>query len=199
MLSLLPALEAANAAPESIVLTDLFPNVEAFSSAVEAGGGRIDAVTEPVDAARVPAELTGLRTLFTSFHHFRPGPATEVLADAVRQRQGIAVFEFTERNLWLWTLPVLLIPLFVWVSTPWIRPLTWQRLLWTYLVPVVPLIAMWDGLVSNLRTYTPAELERMATGIEGSGYCWRAGRVRAFGPSGVTYLIGWPSRLNPSR
>jgi hypothetical protein len=198
LLSVVEALETDEAASVSVVLTDLFPNLEAFRAAVEQGRGRVECVEDPVDATSVPAELDGFRTMFTAFHHFEPEQATRVLRDAARRRRGIAVFEITERKLWLWALPVLLIPLLVWVSTPWIRPLTWRRLLWTYLIPVVPLVAMWDGLVSNLRTYTPAELEAMAARLGGSDYRWRAGRVRAIGPSGVTYLIGWPEELTPT-
>jgi len=40
---------------------------------------------------RVPDELTGFRTIFSAFHHFRPEEARAVVADAAHQRQGIAV------------------------------------------------------------------------------------------------------------
>ena len=122
-----------------------------------------------------------------------------MLADAQRKGEGIAVFEFTERNPWLWTIPVLLIPLMVAICTPFIRPLSWRRLLWTYVVPVVPVVAMWDGLVSNLRTYSPVELRGIADTIQRSGYRWRAGRVPSIGLSRVTYLVGWPKYVSPSR
>jgi len=48
-------------------LTDLYPNPK---SAVDS---RISWATEPVDATCVPPRLTGVRTMFTAFHHFRPG------------------------------------------------------------------------------------------------------------------------------
>jgi len=155
----------------------------------------VTSIEDPVDAADVPGDLTGFRTLFTSFHHFDSGQARRVLADAQRSGEGIAVFEFTERNLLLWTIPILLIPLVVFVCTPFIRPFSWDRLLWTYLLPVVPLVAMWDGLVSNLRSYSPAELEAL-TGDD--SYEWRAGRVRSLGLSRVTYLVGWPNDPAPT-
>jgi hypothetical protein len=117
-----------------------------------------------------------------------------VLADAQRNADGIGIFEFTERNLLLWTIPVLLIPLLVVVCTPFIRPFRWQRLFWTYLVPMVPLVAMWDGLVSNLRSYSPTELEELIGDLRGDGYSWRIDRVRSIGLSRVTCLVGWPNR-----
>jgi len=195
ILSLLPALEAMGYSPSSVTLSDKYPNIPAFRAAVAAGDGVVTSIEDPVDAADVPGDLTGFRTLFTSFHHFDSGQARRVLADAQRSGEGIAVFEFTERNLLLWTIPILLIPLVVFVCTPFIRPFSWGRLLWTYLLPVVPLVAMWDGLVSNLRSYSPAELEAL-TGDD--SYEWRAGRVRSLGLSRVTYLVGWPNDPAPT-
>ena len=145
----------------------------------------------PVDAKAVPPELTGFRTLFNAFHHFRPADAAAVLRDAVRAGQPIGVFEVMDRTV-AGVLPVvLLVPLIVLLATPFVRPFRWDRLVLTYLVPLVPLTCWWDGLVSALRAYTPAELE--ALGREaGPGYMWRAGRVPLSGgsPGRLTYLIG---------
>ena len=46
--------------------------------------------------------------------------------------------------------------------TPLIRPLRWSRLLWTYLIPLVPVITLFEGLVSCLRTYSVQELHDLA-------------------------------------
>ena len=77
--------------------------------------------------------------------------------------------------------------------TPWIRPLTWRRLLWTYVVPVVPLATAFDGLVSVLRSYSVDELRALARGLDGSGYGWQMGSVRSSGASRVTCAIGVPA------
>jgi hypothetical protein len=192
VLSVLPLLEETGASPGEILLTDKYPNLEAFQAADESGGGVIGFVAGPVDATDVPPSLTGFRTLFTSFHHFRPAQAREILADAQRKGEGIGVFEFTERTLWLWTLPVLLIPAFVWLCTPFMRPFSWRRLFWTYMVPLVPLLAFWDGAVSNLRTYSPDELRELVEPLDDGSYRWEIGRLPSIGLSRVTYLVGWP-------
>jgi hypothetical protein len=51
--------------------------------------------------------------------------------------------------------------LFVWVFTPFMRPFLWKRLLFTYPLPCVPMICLWDGFVSQLRAYTPDELRAL--------------------------------------
>jgi hypothetical protein len=200
VLSVLPALERLGCSPESITLTDKYPNIVAFRSAVGGGEGRVKCVEASVDATAVPDSLDGFRTLFTSFHHLRPEEARAILSDAWRKGEGIGVFEFTERNIWIWTIPVLLIPLLVWACTPFMRPLTWRRLLWTYLLPVVPLVAMWDGFVSNLRTYSVSELESLTSDLDDGEYRWRVERVRSLGLSRVTCAVGFaPSARNTKR
>ena len=134
----------------------------------------------------------GFRTLFTALHHFRPTAARAILADAVRRGCGIGIFEVTERRI-LTLLGMLVLPVFVLLATPFIRPFRWSRLLLTYLLPLVPLAVWFDGTVSCLRSYTPAELEALAAGV-GEGYDWEAGTLAA--PpfvTRVTYLIGTPT------
>ena len=191
-LDLREALER-DGSPVRVVLTDFHPNVGAFEFAREASGGAIDFVAEPVDATNVPAELEGFRTLFGSFHHFRPEQARSILSDAAAKGRGIAVFEASERSPVAVT-AMFLMPAIVAFVTPFIRPFRWSRLLWTYVVPAVPFMVFWDGVVSCLRTYTPEELRELAAGLGGPGYVWEAGRAPiAKAPVSMTYLIGYPN------
>ena len=92
-------LEASDHQPVSICLTDKYPNREAFRRAAEDSGHAIGFQEQPVDAAHLPADLTGFRTQFSSFHHFNPAQARAMLADACEQQQGIAVFEAAKREV----------------------------------------------------------------------------------------------------
>jgi hypothetical protein len=192
ILPLLDALVEQGVAANAI-LTDRYPNRPAFQQNGGASQGRISFRLEPVDARAVPSELRGLRTLFNSFHHFRPADAIAVLRDAARARQPIGIFEIPERRVRNLVSMILLTPLMVAVATPFMRPFRWRRLLWTYVAPLVPLTVWWDGIVSQSRAYSPAELERLARAVGVEGYSWRAGRV-PIGPMPgfLTYLIGYP-------
>lgn len=189
MLLIQRELGKAAADPAAIVLTDLFPYPRAWDRVRAASAGAVTFVAEPVDARAVPPALTGFRTMFSSFHHLAPAEAREVIADAVARHEGIGIFEFTRRDWWHLAL-MLGSPLLVWLTTPWIRPRSGWRLFWTYLVPVVPLLVMVDGIVSNLRTYTQEELAAMTAGHQ--DYLWDFGELR--GPAGfpLTYLLGGP-------
>ena len=153
----------------SVCLTDKYPNVGAVRQSNRPPSIRYH--PQSVDAARVPEELTGFRTIFSAFHHFRPEQACAVLADAVHKRQGIAVFEGTQHSV-LALLLMLFVPLMVLLMTPFIRPFRWSRLFWTYLVPVLPLIVLFDGLVSCLRTYNVEELRDLVARLDANDYHW---------------------------
>lgn len=182
-----------NLAPRvSVLLTDKFPNLPKFKLIHEKSGGAITYLDTSVDATQLPKTLRGFRTLFTAFHHFKPETAQAILADAVNNQMPIGVFELTERK-WPTFLRLLPLPVLVAVMTPFIRPFTWKRLLWTYLLPVVPLVILWDGLVSVARTYSPRDLEKMTEKLR-DGYRWDIGTRKTSLTMTITYLVGYPSR-----
>lgn len=191
-LNLCRELDEGDGEPVQVWLTDKCPDTAAYRRMGERSGGRIRFVEDSVDAANMPAGLDGFRTLFTSFHHFQPGEAVAILRNAVDNRQGIGVFEFTGRG------PLALFfmlgsPTMVLLWTPFIRPFRWSRLFWTYLVPLIPLVTLFDSIVSCLRTYSPRELRRLVDGLDTEGYEWKVGQERAaFPPIPITYLIGLP-------
>src|SRR5690606_9971371 len=105
--------------------------------------------------------------IFTAFHHFDPPRATAILRDAVASRSPIAVFEFTRRRARNVALAAIAGGLGLPLVVPFLRPLRATHLLWSYLIPVAPLVYAWDGAISNLRTYTTTELATMARAADG--------------------------------
>jgi hypothetical protein len=189
MLSLKPSLDRALGREVGVTLTDKFPNLTAFA-ALKAREPGIDYYSGPVDATRVPAHLVGARTLFSAFHHFPPPLAQAILASAVEARVPIAVFECGERSVFLQAKFVLAGALGSLLTAPFVRPFRWTRLFYTYVVPIVPFCVAWDGLVSGLRFYTPAELLALAPPSADGRYVWKAGKVTTCRGDPVTYLIG---------
>jgi hypothetical protein len=181
--------------PVTILMTDKYPNLRAFQRVSRASGGTIGYIERPIDATDVPADVDAFRTLITTFHHFAPDAAKKIIKDAIDKKAGLGIFEYTERSL-LWFAASLLSPLYFWVTAPFLlRPFTWGRFFWGYLLPVPVLLMIWDGIVSNFRTYSPAELQRLVDEADGGLYEWDIGRVDSFGAARVTYLIGVPRRM----
>jgi SAM-dependent methyltransferase len=181
-----------NASAYGILLTDKFPNLAAFENVKAASANNIDFHRNSVDATKVPVELDGFRTMFSSFHHFPPAQARAILQDAVDAKQGIGIFEVTSRTasavgmMFLWFLTPF-------VFTPSIRPFRLSRLFYTYVLPIIPLVLLFDGLVSCLRTYQPRELRELINGLAAPEYRWETGEQSgSFGGLPITYLIGYP-------
>ncbi|MBZ5663812.1 MAG: class I SAM-dependent methyltransferase [Acidobacteriia bacterium] len=171
-----------------IWLTDKYPNLSAVENVRAASENHIRFYPGPVDATNVPGELQGFRTMFTSFHHFSPEEAGAILQNAVDAREGIGIFEITRRTPSTIAL-MLAWALILFLCTPWIRPFRWSRLLWTYLIPIIPLVWLFDGIVSCLRTYRPRELREIVATLSSSEYQWEIGELST-GKVPITYLIG---------
>ncbi len=195
-LSLAPLL--ARSGRVEVKLTDLYPSRNASRRIWADSAGSVEYCAEPVDATEVPAGLEGTRTLFSAFHHFRPREARAILADAVRKRRPIVVVEGSDNRL-LGIALILLMPLAMLALTPRIRPFRWSRLIFTYVLPAIPLLVLVDGIVSMLRIYSPRELREMVAGVAGhETFDWDIGTQPVRGsPIGLTYLVGVP-RTGPA-
>jgi hypothetical protein len=180
----------------TIHLTDKYPNPKAVQKWAQAAPEGIKYLTEPVDATKVPPHLTGMRTLFEGFHHFKPEQARSILQDAIEKKVAIGIFEASLRPPL--GIPLLLLsPLMTLVGylllTPFIRPRTFSRFLWTYLLPIVPLATCWDGIISLLRVYSLPELKKLTDPLQHQDYIWESGRVSTGTPIfEYTYLLGYP-------
>jgi len=178
--------------PYRISLTDKFPNLRAFENLKATSPNRLNIHRNSVDATNVPSELEGFRTLFSSIHHFPPAQARAILQNTVDAGQGIGVFEITSRTataigmMFLW----FLMPF---VFTPFMRPFRWSRFLYTYVLPIIPLVLLFDGVVSCLRAYRTEELRELISGLVAPKYRWEIGEhCGTFRGLPITYLIGYP-------
>lgn len=170
----------------SITLSDLYPGASATPDPC------VSWHNAPIDARCVPPQLTGVRTMFTAFHHFEPRDARSILENAFQRRLPICIFEGGS-GTFAGVASMLLVPFTVLALMPFVRPLRWKYLLFTYLIPVLPLMVCWDGVVSMLRTYSPEQMQELVRDFQTPDYVWEIGRLRVPRlPGGLPYLIGRP-------
>lgn len=177
-----------------VILTDRFPNIAAYREAAVRSGGAIGYHPTSVDATAVPTELSGVRTLFSAFHHFPKEQALGVLRQANEDDASIAVFDGGDRNL-LVALGILVAhPILLVLVSPFLRPFRWDRLLFTYLIPAIPVCTVWDGLVSIRNLYSTAALNELVAQAGGKGYTWEVGTVRNALGFRINYVLGYSER-----
>ena len=182
--------------PVDVILTDKFPNPEIMQKWPEAKREWITYFPEPVDATQVPESLKGMRTLFEGFHHFKPEQAQAILKDAADHSAAIGVFEASLKPLFKWPL-LILSPITTLLgylfATPFIKPRSFWRFLWTYIIPLVPLATCWDGVISMLRVYSPEALHKLVQPLQLPDYYWEVGTASTDTPVFTfTYLLGYP-------
>ena len=191
--TVLAALHAQGQPGTTITLTDLYPQPTAWTDIARRTRGAIGYEATAVNALAVPAHLSGFRTIFSAFHHFPPTTAEALLCDAVRAGTGIGVFEGAGKHWVELLLACTVLPVAQLLLTPFFRPFRFSRLVFTYLIPLIPLCTIWDGAVSLLRMYSPTELLALAHAADPLGqFTWQAGKKRHWWGPQVTYLVGWP-------
>ena len=83
------------------------------------------------------------------------------------------------------------VPLAVLVLMPLARPLRWAHLLFTYLVPLLPFVMLWDGMVSMLGIYSPDQMRQFTADLQAPDYHWEFGYIKVRGiPDRLPY-INW--------
>lgn len=174
-----------------IQLSDYYPNKVSLARTKQKGSGIFDYIEFSIDARDVPSYMEGFRTMFLSFHHFKPMDAKLILQNAIDANQPIGIFEAQQRNIKS-LIPMLLSPISLLLLTPFIRPFSLLRVLFTYLVPILPLVVLWDGVVSVLRTYNEDELNQMILELKSSSnYHWDVD-LKKGKANDILYLVGLP-------
>jgi hypothetical protein len=110
-------------------------------------------------------------TLFNAFHHFTPEDQKEIMAKMSTGTHAL-IAEPLSRSVFTFVGIFLLTGLLHWIFAPFVRPWSWRRLLWTYPLPVMPIVTCWDGLVSVLRTPRRREMEALARHASTRRFHW---------------------------
>lgn len=175
-----------------LILSDLYPNLSAAKQ-FNNKNPDIEYITTPLDASNVNKDLKALRTMVSSMHHMKPDIARQILQNAKESNQPILVFEISDNSppIFLWWLAIPFAFITSLIVTPMVRPMTWQQLVFTYLIPILPLFIAWDGAVSNARTYTLDDMEILIQGLSDKNYQWEKGKIKGKGGNKV-YLLGMP-------
>ena len=76
--------------------------------------------------------------------------------------------------VWLLILPLSLAVNFIsaLILTPFCKPLTFGQLIFTYLIPIIPVCYAWDGQASLARIYSERDIKSLLIGLEKSSYNW---------------------------
>lgn len=183
-----------------LIMTDLFPDKQVIRKFGDPREEMISYYPVPVDATNISTAPAGLKTMVNSFHHMSPKKARRILESAVQHRQPLLIYEMAENKLplfvWWLFLPVSLAILMVMVlfMTPFVRPMTWQQIVFTYVIPIIPICYAWDGQASLPRIYSLDDIEELLQGLDAQNYRWKMGHALKENDKKLgIYVLGLPN------
>jgi hypothetical protein len=189
--TLITDLQRIGIEPPRFCLSDLFPVEDKFIEMKLAHPRHISFITKPVDALCVDrAYGHDLRQIISAFHHFKPDQARLIVEDAVKHGKGICILEPFQRNAFhmliaaLTIFPALIAPFFA-------RKWRLRHFLTTIVIPVVPLMLVFDAAISVLRSYTKEEIKQMVDSFSADSFHWVIGSTRFMLLFQTTYVFGW--------
>lgn len=159
---LISVLQSRKTPLPQFILSDLFPHESSLKKMTVRHPDLVRYRLDPIDASQVPHQdpQTGLMIL-NAFHHFTPPMAKKILQNATDNRHPIFIHESFPRNiLRIFSMLHLLIPA-VFLNPFLTKTERFKKLLFTYAFPLIPLLGLWDGLISTLRVHTREEMLEM--------------------------------------
>ena len=127
--------------PVQARLTDLYPNAH-WRKLAAVSGGLLLPVRESCPAEAAIARFDGLLTMFSGVHHFEPEALGEMVRRAAGHGRVIAFFDYSRRSVVPEILPMLFSVPLVMLLAPLVWPFSWKRLLFSWVVPVLPLLLL---------------------------------------------------------
>ncbi len=149
---------------------DLYPDVDSYTSLAAKHPEQIEPVYAPVDFRQEKdwGEASAV-ILCATFHHIREEERNSTLDTLLRGADLVLVFEPLRNTLFSMTLvlfavfPALMTPVVTLRQAGLLR-----RMLFCWLIPIVPPMFVWDAVVSCLRQWSPRDwLRYEATLAEG--------------------------------
>ncbi len=173
-----------------LTLSDLYPNLEE-AKRINRVYDYIRYRTSPLDATKLNNVEEGILTMVGSFHHMKPKSARSILVEAQRKNQPICILEINKKfPIVLWWLFVPLSAILCLFITPMVKPLTAKQIIFTYLIPVIPLCFAWDAVITSGRIYRSEDLDVLLQGLGNATYRWKKGILK--GKTEKIYLTGCP-------
>lgn len=129
--------------------------------------------------------------MFNAFHHFTPEQQKHLVQ--LHASRGLLVFEVLQPTLLTFLKILFTTTIGQLLLAPFVRPFRWERILFTYILPINLIIIPWDGLVSVLRSDHPATLVQRLRAAVPPGHAINGGTV---GPwwAPVTWMSCIPDR-----
>lgn len=161
--------------PHRILLTDKYP-ISNFSERNE----RILFHEKPIDILQDEIPGEGLTSIFNAFHHFDHAQKTTILQKARKNRRPVFIAEILQPNLICLVRVILAATLMQWLLVPFMKPFSWKRLIFTYVIPIHTLTVVIDGIISVCKAGSATYLQSLAEEQTSGSYTFAFEAIPSF-------------------
>ncbi|MGB0886903.1 MAG: hypothetical protein ACPGSL_02165 [Vicingaceae bacterium] len=132
----------------------------------------------------------GLYLFVNCFHQFSPDKAKRNLKRICESGNPIVIVEGNNDSLWQIVGMTIFVPLSVLLSAPFVKPFRISRILFTYIIPILPIVIMIDGCIALLKLYNPADLTEITSSLQNYNYKWKSGKSDNGRGGKIMFLTG---------
>ncbi|MDW3652659.1 MAG: hypothetical protein R8P61_36615 [Bacteroidia bacterium] len=138
---------------------------------------------------------SGLYVSVNAFHKLKEEKARNLLRRIASEGHPLAIVEGNNDSLWQVFGMTVIVPLTVLLATPFVKPFRFSRIIFTYLLPVLPLVTFLDGAMALLKLYAPTDLDELTSSLGCKDYSWKSGKLDNGRGGKIIYLLGYPERV----
>ncbi len=131
---------------KQLTLTDKYPRISFMNT------DRVVYDQHSVDARTIPFRKDTCYTMFNAFHHFSGDEQLALIRRLRAESGGAYVVEVLEPTTTCFLKVLFATTIGTVVLAPFVKPFSFTRLFFTWLVPINVITITWDGIVSVLRS-----------------------------------------------
>ncbi len=165
-----------------VLLTDLYP-----TQPNDKHNPLILYSEKEVDILRDEIPGNGLISMFNAFHHFDDFEKGIILQKAKKDLRPIFIAEILQPDLICLLRVIITTTVGHWLCVPFMKPFSFQRLLFTYLLPLHTLTIMIDGIISVFKSGSKKYYQEMADRYSTKSYQFNFETIPSF--SSTIYLL----------
>jgi hypothetical protein len=169
----------------TLLLTDKYPDEHFVNNA------HVIYSKENIDVLQMQTVEIALYTMFNAFHHFNKAQQKAIVKKMMSNNSAFIIAEILEPGLFnalkiFFTGTVLQI-----FAAPFIKPFSFARLFFTYIIPVNLFTVTYDGIISVLRSKTEKQYRELVNGLASNNFAITVHKINNW-KGNLVYIKGAP-------
>jgi|GEM_PF-2137946 len=143
-----------------------------------------------IPPSKLNTDKNGLYLFVNCFHQLSIEEAKSNLKKIAESGNPIVVVEGNDDSLWQIIGMTIFVPLTVLLTAPFVKPFRFSRIIFTYLIPILPFAIVVDGCLALMKLYNPDDLKELTSNFNIPNYEWKMGKKDNGRGGKIIYLTG---------